>query len=158
MAQDKGRTLSPHKIGFHAEPAPSPGNVVLEREIPSDLALVTPLIIRVSDFLVEQGLLAQGFKNKFQLCLDEALRNAVTHGNRKEFGKKVRVRVFEGDTQWGVVVEDEGKGFCLDKVPDPCAEPSIWGEGGRGIHLIGHYMDRVDFYSGGRVLVMGKNQ
>jgi anti-sigma regulatory factor (Ser/Thr protein kinase) len=157
MTDHKSKTVQPQSIRFHSGPAPEPGRVVLEREIPSDLALVTPLIIRVSEFLLGQKLLPADFKNKFQLCLDEALRNAVTHGNCAQFGKKVRLRVFVNDEKWGVMIEDEGKGFSQEKVPDALADRSLWGEGGRGIHLMAHYMDQVDFYSNGRVLLMAKS-
>ena len=144
-------------VGFHADPPPDLGRIIHEREIPSDVALVTPLIIRVTEFLQEGNVVPPDFKNKFQLCLDEALRNAVIHGNRRDFSKKVKLRAFVGETEWGVMIEDEGQGFSLEKVPDPLAEPSLWGENGRGIRLIELYMDRVDFYRGGRVMVMAKD-
>jgi len=145
-------------IGFHAGAPPAVGPVILEREIPSDVALVAPLIIRATDFLCEEGILSEEFKNKFQLCLDEALRNAVIHGNRRDFSKKVKLRAFADASRWGVVVEDEGSGFALERVPDPLTEKSLWGEGGRGLHLMAHYMDQVDYYFGGRVLVMEKRR
>ena len=108
------------------------------------------------EFLSEEGLLPQDFKNKFQLCFEEALRNAVLHGNRSDFNKKVYVKVFQTESGWEVRVEDEGCGFCLDNVPDPLADDSLWGESGRGLHLMCHYMDLVNFYRGGRILVMTK--
>jgi len=155
MTEPKSKTTT-RPIGFHQEPPPSLKKVILEREIPSDVALVTPLIIRVSEFLVKEELLRADFTNKFQLCLDEALRNAVIHGNRRDFQKKVRMRVFADESRWGVAIEDEGKGFVLEKVPDPLADKSLWTEGGRGLHLMAYYMDQVDYYSGGKVLVMVK--
>ena len=156
MTEPNSRSSTSLRIGFHDEPPSQLGRSILEKEIPSDVALVMPLIIRVSDFLTGEGLLLPDFKGKFQLCLEEALRNAVLHGNRSEFAKKVKLAVFLDDARWGVRVDDEGSGFRLETVPDPFSDKSIWGEGGRGLHLMSHYMDQVDYFSGGRVLVMAK--
>jgi len=152
--KDKEKT-NPAKIS--AGPPPDLGRIIHEREIPSDVALVTPMIIRVTEFLQEGNVIPPDFKNKFQLCLDEALRNAVIHGNNRDFSKKVKLRAFVNETQWGVVIEDEGKGFVLEEVPDPLEDGSLWGESGRGIRLMELYMDRVEYYQGGRVLVMAKD-
>jgi anti-sigma regulatory factor (Ser/Thr protein kinase) len=158
MSEQSLRAKFPNQLGFHAEPPPADlGQVVLEKEIPSEVALVTPLIIRTSEFLSEQGVLPIDFKNKFQLCLDEALRNAVIHGNHRDFSKKVKLRAFVSETSWGVAVEDEGNGFSLEKIKDPREEKSLLLEGGRGLHLIAYYMDRIAFYCGGRILVMTKS-
>jgi serine/threonine-protein kinase RsbW len=154
---DQKPTTENKAARVHAEPPPELGRIILEREIPSDVALVTPLIIRVTEFLQEGSVIPPDFKNKLQLCLDEALRNAVIHGNRRDFAKKVKLRAFVNETRWGIVVEDEGKGFALEKVPDPLTDGSLWGESGRGIRLIELYMDGVDYFCGGRVLVMSKD-
>lgn len=141
---------------MHAEPPPDTGRLLLEREIPSDPALILPLVVRITDFLREKQVVPESFESKLQLCLEEGIRNAVIHGNQREFSRRVRVRVFESQTHWGIVVEDEGKGFSLDKLSNPYTDQSLWQDGGRGIHLMTHYMDQVDYYCGGRVLVMAK--
>ena len=156
MTEQREKTTQERRIRFHEGPPPDLGRVIHEREIPSDVALVTPLIIRVTEFLLEENVVPPDFKNKFQLCLDEALRNAIIHGNRKDFSKKVRLRVFLNDECWRVMVEDEGTGFSLEKIPDPLTDVSLWGEGGRGIHLMEYCMDGMDYYQGGRALVMTK--
>ncbi len=156
MTEQKEKTPQ-RNVRFHSGPPPNHGRVILEREIPSEIALVTPLIIRVTEFLLEGNVIPLDFKNKFQLCLDEALRNSIIHGNQRDFSKKVKLAAFVDDAHWGVVVEDEGNGFSPDRIPaDPNNDHSIWGESGRGIHLIEHYMDEVDYYQGGSVLVMAK--
>jgi serine/threonine-protein kinase RsbW len=157
MSEQSLRGKFPQQLGFHDGPVPDLGQLILEREIPSEVALVTPLIIRTTEFLNEEGVIPLDFKNKFQLCLDEALRNAVIHGNRRDFSKKVKLRAYVSDASWAVAVEDEGNGFTVHQVQDPRSDKSLMQEGGRGLHLIAHYMDHVDLYCGGRVLVMGKS-
>ncbi len=156
MTEPHDPMIRDRRARFHPGPPPDLGKVIQEREIPSEVALATPLIIRATEFLLEENLVAPDFKNKFQVCLEEALRNAIIHGNKRDFSKKVKMKAFVNDTHWGVVVEDEGEGFAGDELPDPMADEGVWGESGRGIHLIEHYMDEVDYYCGGRTLVMAK--
>jgi serine/threonine-protein kinase RsbW len=135
---------------------PELGEVILEREIPSDVALVHPLVVRTVEFLNEEAMFVPREESRIALCLAEALVNAVVHGNGKQFEKKVKLKVFLGETEWGFVVEDEGKGFDLAGVPDPRDEQGVWTESGRGIHLMAHYMDRVEYYRNGSANVLAK--
>lgn len=158
MINQDTKKIAPRAIKIHSQPPPSLGKVILDREIPSDVALVTPLIVRVTEVLCEQGIVSPEFRSRFQLCLDEAVRNAVIHGNRRNFAKKVRVRAFDDGVRWGIQVEDEGQGFKSDQIADPGRESSIWREGGRGIHVISHYMEQVEYYAGGRVVIMANSR
>ena len=71
----------------------------------------------VRDALIER-ILAEVAQRGFQidphfhrLCLDEALSNAIVHGNREDPAKQVTVRVFHWPAAWGVEISDEGAGF-----------------------------------------------
>src|SRR5262245_18243938 len=79
MTEPKHSTINARRARFHTGPPPDLGKVIHGKEIPSDVALATPLIIRVTEFLQAGNLLAADFKNKFQMCLEEALRNAIIH-------------------------------------------------------------------------------
>ena len=136
------------------EPLTIPGSVIEEREIPSDLALVTPLVVRLIEKLVSEGCTDSTSLMKVELCLDEAITNAVIHGNDSDFGKVVRVVLWRDDDSWGVAIEDEGDGFSLEKLADKPAEETLWQESGRGIPLMTLYMDEVTFYDGGRTLLL----
>jgi serine/threonine-protein kinase RsbW len=142
------------KITLSKGPPPECGDALLEREIPSDSALVTPLVIRAVEFLRNEHLIRAEDESKVGLCLEEVLQNAVKHGNKSDFKKKVRFRVFLGETEWGVMVSDEGAGFELSRLRDPLQSEGLWGESGRGLYLISHYMDRVDYFNGGSTVVL----
>lgn len=133
-----------------------PGDVVEEREIPSDLALVTPLVVRVLHRIHSEGWIDDERLNKVKLCLDEAITNAVKHGNKLDFEKSATVTVFEDAQYWGVIVRDEGEGFCLEDVTAASAdlEESLWRENGRGLPLMGLYMDECVYYDNGSTLMM----
>ncbi|MGD1277350.1 MAG: ATP-binding protein [Tepidisphaeraceae bacterium] len=89
-----------------------------------------------------------------RLALEEALANAIKHGNRLDRGKKVRVEAEVTPRQIRIVIEDEGGGFERSSVPDPTTRANLEKTGGRGILLIETYMDKVRWSRGGRRLEM----
>ena len=56
-----------------------------------------------------------------RLALEEAIVNAVRHGNRNDPTKTVRIRYRLDAEQFLIEIEDEGHGFDPDGVPDPLA-------------------------------------
>lgn len=142
------------KIPFHDGPPPVCGATIFERDIPSDSSLATALVVRTVEFLRNEHILLLEDEAKIGLCLEEALQNAVVHGNKNDFKKKVQLRIFLGEKEWGILVSDEGLGFDLEKVRDPLQSEGLWGESGRGLYLISHYMDRAEYFNGGNTLLM----
>jgi serine/threonine-protein kinase RsbW len=129
------------------------GELLKDWTIPSNEALVSPLVVRVTDFLVDQGLVAKNERNRVGLCVVEALRNAVLHGNKENFKKRVNIRIYLQELQWAIEVEDQGEGFDVTKVPSPLDEDALWGESGRGLSLINMNMDDTKLYRDGRTIV-----
>lgn len=145
------------RVFAHSGPPPNLGQVLHERQIPSDAALVTPLVVRAVEFLKGENLVPPGEESKIALCFEEALQNAVKHGNKGDFKKMVKFQIFLGGNEWGAAVTDEGAGFDLSKIASPVQPEGLWGESGRGVYLMSHYMDRVEYYLGGSTLVMFKH-
>jgi anti-sigma regulatory factor (Ser/Thr protein kinase) len=156
MGSEKTGAKPTSRIAVEKGSLPDIGGIVLAREIPSDAALVPPLVIRTIEFLAKESLLLPEDENRVGLCLQEALQNAVVHGNKKDFRRKVRLSVFVSESEWGCVVQDEGDGFDPEGVRSPTQPEGLWGESGRGLYIISHYMDRVVFYGGGNTLVMAR--
>ena len=50
------------------------------------------------------------------------------------------------------VVKDEGKGFNYEQLPDPTSPENLEKPGGRGIFLMKHLSDEVQFKENGRVV------
>ena len=128
---------------------------ILDRQIPSDPALVTPLVLRTMEFLRAQEIVEPENSNKVGVCLSEALQNAVTHGNRRDFNKKVALRVCVTDTDCRFMVTDQGTGFEWRAVQGG-GRGGIEEESGYGLLVIAHYMDTVEFHDCGRTIVMIK--
>ena len=84
---------------------------------------------------------ASGESFCMRLCLEEALVNAVVHGNKGEAERKVEIRILEEDDHCHILVSDEGDGFD----PAAIAMADCDEMGGRGVCLIKHYMEHVHF-------------
>jgi serine/threonine-protein kinase RsbW len=91
-----------------------------------------------------------------KISLEEALINAIKHGNKLDPSKKVHVVATVSPRETEIIVEDEGPGFNRAEVPDPTAEENLLKCSGRGILLMETYMDRVEFSKSGRRVRMLK--
>lgn len=80
-----------------------------------------------------------------KLALEEALANAVKHGNRNNTAKRIVVRYHVALERTVIMVRDEGPGFSPRTVPDPTAEENLERPSGRGIMLMQSYMTKVRF-------------
>ena len=126
----------------------------LDELIPSDTRLVEGVVERVLDLLRENR--CDDDVEDIQLVLQEALLNAILHGNRSDPEKFVRLCVaIEEQGEILIVVKDSGSGFDPSAIPDPTAEENVYREGGRGMYLIRHLMDKVEYRFGeGTTLIM----
>lgn len=80
-----------------------------------------------------------------KLAFEEALVNAIVHGNQLDRAKHVRVQFSINEKQVTLEVEDQGPGFCVDDVPDPTAPENLERPCGRGLLLMRAYMTSCDF-------------
>lgn len=83
------------------------------------------------------------------LSLNEAVTNAVVHGNKEKPSKKVVVTANREDDLLKITVEDEGEGFNPNDIPDPLKDENLLNEGGRGVYLIEQFADKVTYSEGG---------
>jgi serine/threonine-protein kinase RsbW len=97
-------------------------------------------------------------KDRFatRLALEEALVNAVKHGNQCDPTRRVDIRYRVTDDEAVIEITDEGNGFDPNDVPDPCAVENMERSCGRGVFLIRHYMTWVRYNDRGNCVTMGK--
>lgn len=94
-----------------------------------------------------------------ELALREALANAMLHGNGGDPHKNVELDcVGHPDGSVTLVVRDQGAGFKLEDIRDPTHPDNIYLAGGRGIYLIRHFMDDVEFRRNGSEIRMMKKK
>ena len=91
-----------------------------------------------------------------RLCLEEALTNAIRHGNNNITEKKVSIDYRITNLQIDIKISDEGKGFIPDAVSDPTSEAKIDLPSGRGLLLMRSYMDDVTFNEKGNMIHLVK--
>jgi serine/threonine-protein kinase RsbW len=128
---------------------------VFEAEIPSRIEERHAVIEGVLESLKAAGCTLDAFLDR--LAIDEAITNAIVHGNRSRPSKKVTVRALAGEEVFGVEVADEGEGFDWSGALDRARRrngPALAGPGGRGIPLILESGDDVFFLDGGKRIVI----
>ena len=137
------------------DPPPPLGKPILEMELPSQLPDKDIALNRLLAVLHERTFIRGDEEDmKLRLVLDEALVNAIAHGNKYADTKKVHCGLYETPAQWALEIQDEGEGFMPKDVPDPDDPESMLLEHGRGIVLMKSIMDDVRYYRGGSCLVL----
>jgi serine/threonine-protein kinase RsbW len=86
------------------------------------------------------------------IAVTEAVNNAIKHGNSNNKTKNVHLSLFLQDSMIKFIVKDEGEGFNYDDLPDPTAPENLKKPGGRGIFLMKHLSDEVEFKDNGRIV------
>ncbi len=131
-----------------------PESVEFAIDLPSDLGLIEAtvgyLVSRCRAFAFEGPRLDLNFR----VGVTEALANAVLYGNRHDPDKTVRIEVAIDDHRVEVRVIDQGGGFNPDTVPDPTTPENLEAPGGRGLFLIRHLMDEMEFNESGNSVRM----
>jgi serine/threonine-protein kinase RsbW len=93
-----------------------------------------------------------------RLALEEALVNAIKHGNKDDPNKRVRVRYRVTAEEFWAEVEDEGGGFDPDAVADPLADGALAKPSGRGLLLMRNYLDEVAHNARGNLVRLRKRR
>ena len=93
-----------------------------------------------------------------RLSLEEAITNAIRHGNKFASDKNVIIRCDIGTDKMRVVIVDEGDGFDPEDVPDPTLEEFIERPCGRGLMLMRAYLNVCEYSDGGRCLTMERER
>jgi serine/threonine-protein kinase RsbW len=91
-----------------------------------------------------------------RLALEEAIVNAIKHGNRMDPNKSVRIHCEVDPSRIYVEVEDQGPGFNPSDIPDPTAIENLEKPGGRGIMLMRAFMTRVEYVGKGNQVQLEK--
>jgi CheY-like chemotaxis protein/anti-sigma regulatory factor (Ser/Thr protein kinase) len=149
----------------------------------NDPALVPPLVSQFREDLLEMGLCDLTGATRAGIALEEALLNAVYHGNlevssdlrangdeafhqlaRERRGtqpyasRRVRVTARLTNTSATFVIMDEGPGFDVSKIPDPTDPQFLERPSGRGVLLMRTFMDEVRYNATGNRVTLVKRR
>jgi CheY-like chemotaxis protein len=152
----------------------------------NDPELIPPLVDHVQQVLAGVNLCDDTGRVRIGVALEEALINAVYHGNLEMTSEQLleyRQKLVSGnepdpieerrtqqpysqrkihfsakitDAEARFVIRDEGPGFNVDAVPNPHSPENLERESGRGLILIHSFMDEVQFNERGNELTMVK--
>ena len=107
----------------------------IRRVLPSSLDSYQELIDQVLTDLAELGWQKKDLFG-VRTALDEAISNAVRHGNKQDPTKQVHVECQLSRSRFWAQIRDEGEGYAPGAVPDCCLPENLEVPGGRGLALI----------------------
>lgn len=156
-----------HRLSDHIVEEPEDDVLILAMELLRKKARRKSLTIssiptevaRIEDTILP-ALSAKGYGERamfaVKLALEEAVINAIKHGNQLDTTKKVNVDFVIDEDKIKISVADEGEGFDPAAVPDPREEENITSDYGRGLLLMRAYMDSVTYNDKGNKVTMVK--
>lgn len=134
-----------------------PGGLEVQRWTwPSRVDVKQQAIDAVADLLVGREWVVPAERSWLVLCLDEAITNAMLHGNEGDPRLMVEVVVADDGRRWHVGISDQGDGFTAAAIPDPDDPASLLLEHGRGIRLMRAWLNSLTYWRGGATVVMAR--
>ena len=122
---------------------------------PSELKSVKEAWAKVSDDLADMSI-NEATLFDIRLGLEEAVINAVKHGNKQNADLPIEVEVNKKDDRIEISVRDQGDGFDIEQCEDPTKDENLSKYSGRGLFLIKNSMDEVNYLKDERCLRMIK--
>ena len=92
------------------------------------------------------------------LAMEEALRNAIQHGNQLDASKRIHVNCRVSPERIRIEIADEGAGFDPAALPDPTCSEGLKSPTGRGVLLMRAFMSRVEYSAAGNRVVLEKER
>ncbi len=128
-----------------------------ERVIPNDTRAARRILREILRQLRSRGWSGRDLF-AVQLATEEALVNAVIHGNLGRPDKQLRIGCRLSPRRVQIEVADEGAGFDPDRIPDPTRPDRLELPGGRGLMLMRAFMTKVSFSQRGNCVLMEKRR
>jgi serine/threonine-protein kinase RsbW len=116
--------------------------VLLDHRYPSTLESVDHAEAEILGAAGEAGF-DEDEQHRIGMAVRECMVNAVVHGNRYNRNKQVHVIAAVEESRFIIRIIDQGEGFEIQEVPDPLHENNLLRHSGRGLFLMGAFMDDV---------------
>lgn len=124
-------------------------------KVASNVSNIRKISSRIVDLLMERNVDKSRIFD-IRLSAEEAVLNAIEHGNKKSSSLSVTVSIEIDDDKAVIGVEDEGKGFDHRSLPDPTTDENILRSHGRGVYLVHKLMDEVQYNDNGNRVKLTK--
>jgi serine/threonine-protein kinase RsbW len=89
-----------------------------------------------------------------RVAFEEALANALLHGHQGDETNEITVSWFVDDQRVEIEVEDQGRGYNPETIPDPTADENLTLPSGRGLAMIRAFMGEVSVNDRGNRVTM----
>ena len=129
----------------------------LDKTLPSDLEAGHAVIDQLISALEGAGWVGRDVFH-VQMAMEEAVVNAIEHGNRREVAKQVHVLFLVYQDRVEMTITDQGDGFDHRTVADPTEEDRIDQPRGRGVMLIRELMSEARYNDKGNSVWMLKRR
>jgi serine/threonine-protein kinase RsbW len=86
------------------------------------------------------------------IAVTESVNNAIMHGNKNDRTKNVTLSLSLNNNVINFRIKDEGIGFDFQNLPDPTSPENLDKPSGRGIFLMKHLSDEVNFSNNGSLV------
>ena len=106
-------------------------------------------ISQVEKFIEEicaDNYISQSYFGNIMLAIEEAVKNAIIHGNKLDSSKQVTITFQRKRDGLSFTIEDEGMGFNPKEIPNPLDSDETKGN---GVFLILSLADKVSYNSVG---------
>ena len=124
--------------------------------IQSEVANIS-LVERLIDDISAKYQLHDDVYGKILLAVVEGVNNAIVHGNKLDSLKLVSIQYIVNEEFIEFIILDEGPGFDLSSIPDPTKPENLEKTHGRGVFLMNHLADEIQFLDGGNKVSMKFN-
>ncbi len=133
----------------------STGSWHREFELPSERGASR---VVMDDLLAQLGLHGWPEAEIFgvHLATEEAITNAIVHGNKLDPAKRVHVACAVSPERVWIEIHDQGDGFDPAAVPDCTADDRLEVPSGRGVMLMKSFMTRIEYNAKGNGVVLEK--
>jgi FixJ family two-component response regulator len=167
----------------HAQAAARLDSLAFEFTLENDPAEVPAVVARLAEAAVEVGLCDRPTSRRIGVAVEEALLNAIVHGNLNvssdlrqldegAYHRQIQMRRGQlpymdrhvalaarlSRSEARFVVRDGGVGFDVTRVPDPTDPNNPFRVGGRGILLMRSFMTAVEFADRGTRVTLVKRR
>lgn len=145
--------MSPSVWLQRSEPEPG-GPVSVALRMASDISEVEAAVELMADHCFAGLDPCDRTKFRLRVALSEALSNAILRGNLEDRDKRVSVRAELFPETIRLEIADEGNGFDVPRTVPATLPNSVDDECGRGLFIIRHLADRVEFNDQGNTIWM----
>ncbi|MCK5705511.1 MAG: ATP-binding protein [Cyclobacteriaceae bacterium] len=104
------------------------------------------------DNIKEKFSLDDDIYGNIMIAVTESVNNAIMHGNKNNRTKNVTLSLSLNNNAINFKIKDEGIGFDYQNLPDPTSPENIDKPSGRGIFLMKHLSDEVNFSNNGSLV------